>query len=144
MQHSIITLALLFTSFLFAQTSNETTTINGQTVTVSLINASSDAGTINYAFYDKDSFMKSAPLFTRVGKIIEGKSTVVFENVPSGEYAIICYHDANSNERMDFMDNGMPQEDFGTSNNALNFGPPNYEDSKFEVKQEALTLEIKF
>jgi uncharacterized protein (DUF2141 family) len=144
MQHQIITLALLFTSFLFAQSPNESKIINGQEITVTLLNASNDEGTINFAFYNKETFMKTAPLFTKVGKISKGKSTVVFENIPSGEYAIICYHDANSNERMDFMDNGMPQEDFGTSNNPLNFGPPNYEDSKFEVKEEAISLEIKF
>ena len=144
MQHSIITLALLFTSFLFAQYPNETKVMNGQEITVTLLNASSDEGTINFAFHTKETFMKAAPIFALSGKITNGKSTVVFENIPSGEYAIICYHDENSNKRLDFMDNGMPKENFGTSNNPLNFGPPNYEDSKFELKKEVISLEIKF
>ena len=144
MQHQILTLALLFTSFLIAQAPNETKIINGQEITVTLLNASSDEGTLNFAFYNEDTFMKGAPLFSKVGKITDGKSSVVFENIPSGEYAIICYHDENSNKRMDFMDNGMPKENYGTSNNPLSFGPPNYEESKFVVKNEAISLEIKF
>ena len=144
MQHSIITLALFFTSFLFAQSPNETKVMNGQEITVTLLNASSDEGTINFAFYNENTLMKGAPLFSKVGKITEGKSSVVFDNIPSGEYAIICYHDENSNKRMDFEDNGMPKENYGTSNNTFSFGPPNYEESKFEVNKEAISLEIKF
>ena len=69
---------------------------------------------------------------------------VRFEDIPSGVYAITCYHDANENGRMDFSSNGMPEEDYGTSNNAGKFGPPRFSDSKFEVKDKDLTFEIVF
>ncbi len=144
MQHYIITIALFFTSVLFAQERSNMKIIKGQEITVTLLNASSDEGTLNFSLFNENTFMKSAPLFSENVKIIEGKGTVVFKNIPKGEYAIICYHDENNNKRIDFLDNGMPKENYGTSNNPLSYGPPNYEDSKFLVKNEAISLEIKF
>ena len=142
MQHLILALTLLFSSAILAQT-GEKKYLNGETVKVSVINAFSDDGTVAFAFYNKENFMK-APLFTKSSSINKGISTVVFENVPEGSYAIICFHDANNNGKMDFQENGMPIENYGTSNNALSFGPPQFDNSKFEVKNEDLELEIKF
>ena len=45
---------------------------------------------------------------------------------------------------MDFADNGMPTENYGVSNNKMNFGPPQFYDAKFEVIDKNLELEIKF
>jgi len=38
---------------------------------------------------------------------------------------------------------GMPLKDYGSSNNIMTFGPPSFEDSKFEVRDKDLTFEIK-
>ncbi|REH50543.1 uncharacterized protein DUF2141 [Tenacibaculum gallaicum] len=76
--------------------------------------------------------------------IIKGKSTVVFEKIPDGEYAIICFHNKNSNNRMDFEPNGMPLEDYGASNNnLLRFDPPQYKAAKFLVKDKNVSFDIK-
>ena len=45
---------------------------------------------------------------------------------------------------MDFENNGMPLEDYGATNNVMNYGPPRFEDAKFELKDKDLTFEIKF
>tara|TARA_B110000027_G_scaffold125581_1_gene143115 strand:- start:800 stop:937 length:138 start_codon:yes stop_codon:yes gene_type:complete len=45
---------------------------------------------------------------------------------------------------MDFQPNGMPLEDYGASNNIMNFGPPKYEDAKFTVTDKKVSLKIKF
>ena len=50
----------------------------------------------------------------------------------------------NDNDKMDFQPNGMPLEDFGASNNVMRMGPPMYEDSKFQVTDKDVSLEIKF
>lgn len=145
MQNLLLTLALLFSSMLLAQTSNENNQFeNGSEIVVSVMNATSDAGTIKFALYTEDTFMKAAPVKFEEATIENGKSTVVFKNVPVGEYAIICYHDVNENNQMDFQTNGMPQEDYGMSNNVMNFGPPQFDDAKFKVNNEQLSLEIKF
>jgi hypothetical protein len=49
----------------------------------------------------------------------------------------------DDNGKLDFSLNGMPLEDYGSSNNVMTFGPPNFEDSKFEVMDKDLTFEIK-
>lgn len=119
--------------------------INAQTkkITATVINATSDEGKVAFALYNKTTFMKK-PIQGKEAKIENGKSTVTFENIEIGEYAIICYHDKNNNDKMDFEPNGMPREDYGASNNVMNFGPPQYNDSKFIVSDKNVSLNIKF
>lgn len=114
-----------------------------KTITAKVVNATTDEGKISFALYDKESF-RLKPLQAAVSKIEDGKSIVVFENVAEGEYAVICYHDKNNNDKMDFSTNGMPLESYGASNNVMNFGPPNYEDAKFSITDKNVSLEIRF
>ncbi|WP_457615491.1 DUF2141 domain-containing protein [Lutibacter sp.] len=143
MNHLILTITLLFSSTLCIQSQTATTKPEGINLTVSVVNVLSDKGTVGFALFDKENFMK-APIQAKIGTIKNGKSTVVFKNIPKGVYAIISYHDENNNKRMDFFENGMPKESYGTSNNVINFGPPDFETSKFVVADKDLTLEIKF
>lgn len=145
MQQLLVAMALFFTTMLFAQTNVSKEELNqGQSIKVSVVNALNNEGSIHFALYDENTFMKSKPLFAEEATINENESTVVFENIPEGEYAIICYHDENENKQMDFQENGMPKENYGTSNNAMNFGPPQFDSSKFELTNEDIILEIKF
>lgn len=144
MQHFILIIALLISSVLFAQTSEESKLTNGQTIKVFVTNALSDQGTIYFSLHNKETFRKAKALYSQFSKIENGKATVQFENIPEGEYAVICFHDENENNQMDFELNGMPKESYGTSNNPLSYGPPQFSPSKFEVKDENLSLEIKF
>tara|TARA_R110001583_G_scaffold2879_1_gene19857 strand:+ start:7492 stop:7923 length:432 start_codon:yes stop_codon:yes gene_type:complete len=143
MQQVLIIITLFFTSVLLAQDSNksEKKTLKGITATV--VNVLSNNGKVNFALFTKENF-REIPIMSASSIINNGISTVEFNNVEAGEYAIICYHDANENGRMDFNENGMPMENYGTSNNPLNFGPPQFESSKFEVADKNLNLEIKF
>ena len=113
------------------------------TITVTVPNIPSDSGTVRFALYTKDSFLQQ-PITAEIGKIKEGYSVILFKNVMAGEYAVVCFHDSNSNEKLDFEDNGIPKESFGTSNNVLLMGPPNFEDAKFIVTNKSLDLTIKF
>ena len=45
---------------------------------------------------------------------------------------------------MDFATNGMPLEDYGASNNVMNFGPPTFDNAKFTVSNKNVSLDIKF
>tara|TARA_R110002073_G_scaffold8207_1_gene45669 strand:- start:106299 stop:106712 length:414 start_codon:yes stop_codon:yes gene_type:complete len=114
-----------------------------QTITATVVNVTSNSGKVSFALYNKENFMQK-PLQSKNAKIVDGKSTVTFENVEAGEYAIICFHDKNDNDKMDFQPSGMPMEDYGMSNNVMSFGPPTYSDAKFEVSVEDVNLEIKF
>ena len=114
-----------------------------QKVTATVVNVTSDSGKVSFALYNKEDFMKK-PLQAKNAKIIDGKSTVVFEGLEPGDYAVICFHDKNDNDKMDFQENGMPMEDYGVSNNVMTFGPPTYENAKFTVADKDVSLEIKF
>ncbi|MEZ5084205.1 MAG: DUF2141 domain-containing protein [Bacteroidales bacterium] len=70
-------------------------------------------------------------------KILNGRATAEFNNLPVGEYAISAYHDENKNEKLDTNWIGIPKEGTGASNNAkAKMGPPKYEDAKFEFKKD--------
>jgi len=133
-------LTLLVTTALFISIS---ITAQNKTVTTTVMNVTSDSGKVGFALYDKITFQKT-PLQAQNAKILDGKSTVTFKNVPAGEYAIVCFHDKNDNDKMDFAANGMPLEDYGASNNDMTLGPPNFEKAKFVVADKNVSLNIKF
>ncbi|MCF6181647.1 DUF2141 domain-containing protein [Lutibacter sp.] len=141
MQQLILTLVLVLSSVVTINVQDKV--VKESTVTVTVINALSDKGTIKFALYTQENFMKT-PLQSISSTIKNGVSKAVFKNVAVGEYAIICYHDENENNRLDFDERGIPIESFGTSNNVMEFGPPQFESAKFEVLDKNVTLEIKF
>ncbi len=133
--------ASLVTAVLFI--SNTIAAQENASITATVVNATSDAGKVSFALYDKENFrMKSLQAVS--SEIKEGKSIVIFTDIPSGEYSIVCFHDKNDNNKMDFAANGMPLESYGASNNVMNFGPPKYEDAKFVVADKNVSLEIRF
>lgn len=115
----------------------------GVTVTVQIPNLTSDKGAVVFALYNKETFMKE-PLQGVEGKITNKATEVKFENVIPGEYSIICYHDSNENKKLDFSTSGMPNEDWGMSNNPTLMGPPSFNSSKFIVENKSVDLTIKF
>ena len=118
-------------------------TAQNKTITATVLNISSDKGIVKFALYNKTNF-RLKPLQSETGKIENGKTTITFKEVVSGVYAIVCYHDKNSNDKMDFQPNGMPLEAFGASNNVMTFAPPTFEGSKFLLSNEDVTINIKF
>ena len=124
-------------------TITSTLTAQNKTITATVVNVTSAEGKVGFALYNKDNFM-AKPVQGKEGKIIDGKSTVVFEDVVPGEYSVICYHDKNDNDILDFSANRMPLEAFGASNNVMTFAPPTFEGSKFTVLDKNVSLKIKF
>ena len=122
--------------------------INGQektgpSITVEVNNASNDEGQIMFGLYTQETFMKAPPVKSTESAIKDGKVVVVFEDVAPGSYSILCYHDENNNQQMDFESNGMPKEQYGSSNNIMAIGPPSWEDTKFELGSDPIQLEIR-
>lgn len=130
----IITATLFFGSI---------TSENDTKITVTVPNVTSSTGKVHFALFNKKEQFLKIPIQTKSAEIVEGKSTIVFEGISSGEYAVTCYHDKNDNGKMDFEANGMPLEDYGASNNTMSFGPPQYHDAKFEVTDKNVSLEIR-
>ncbi|MFY0604109.1 MAG: DUF2141 domain-containing protein [Flavobacteriaceae bacterium] len=132
---TVLTAVIMITSSIVSKES--------KSVTATVVNVTSNKGKVSFALYNKATFMRQ-PLQSKNAKIVDGKSTVTFENLAPGEYAIICFHDKNDNDKMDFQENGMPMEDYGATNNVMTFGPPTYDNSKFTLSNENLVFEIKF
>lgn len=117
---------------------------NGITIKVSIPKITNEKGTVYFALYNsEENFNKREAFQAAQGKVELSTTEVFFKNVPEGAYAISCYHDSNDNQKMDF-DGYMPIEDYGSSNNPTLFGPPQFEISKFEVKNVDLEMEIRF
>lgn len=133
---TLVTLLISVTSFL-------NIAAQSKKITVTVANVTSNKGNMKFALHNKETFLVRTPIQAKEAIIEGGKSTVIFKNIPEGEYAVICYHDKNSNGKMDFEVNGMPMEDYGASNNVMTFGPPNYEDAKFKVIDKNVSLDIR-
>ena len=92
-------------------------------------------GTIRVSvFSNENNFLKQA-LESKVVKASATETTVVFDKLEPGEYALAVIHDLNENNELDKGFMGIPQEPYGFSNDARGkFGPPSYEESKLTVK----------
>ncbi len=138
MQSVIHYLALLLTGTLL-QAQN--------TVEVTMTHFDSDTGKAHAAlFNDESKFLKEGIAYQEA--VINGKVAVVrFTDVPDGTYAISCFHDEDSNGELNMRMGIIPSEPYGTSNDARGFfGPPKWEDAKFEVKNgevKKLTIKVK-
>jgi uncharacterized protein (DUF2141 family) len=135
------TLAIIFALFIsqnyFAQGDNLAD------ITVTVDNIKTEEGSVLFGIYTENSFLKTEPKFHAISEIKNGVATVKFENIPQGTYAISCFHDLNGNKQMDFEPTGMPLEPYGISNNKVNrYGPPIWEDSKFELSEDSLEMNI--
>lgn len=77
-------------------------------------------------------------------KIVKGKSTVTFENIPNGFYAISVFHDSMNTGKLRTNSFGIPKDGYGFSNNAMGtFGPPSFEKAAFEVSSGSKSVEIQ-
>jgi uncharacterized protein (DUF2141 family) len=69
---------------------------------------------------------------------------VSFDGLPHGAYAVSVVHDENANDRLDRGRLGIPKEGYGASRNPpTRFGPPEYSDAAFELKESERTVEIE-
>ena len=81
-----------------------------------------------------------------IGKVvpIQNKEVVVIiDSLNYGEYAIKVYQDKNENAELDSDILGIPNENYGFSNNASGwFGPPSWNKAKFIFNKPEITIEI--
>jgi uncharacterized protein (DUF2141 family) len=66
-----------------------------------------------------------------------------FNAIPPGQYALVCYHDENSNRKFDQNAFGMPLEGYCFSNNVKpTLSAPNFSQCAFEYKGGDQTISI--
>jgi uncharacterized protein (DUF2141 family) len=76
--------------------------------------------------------------------IANSESVCPFDPIPSGTYAVACFHDENKNGKLDTGLFGVPSEGTVASNNAKGFmGPPSFNDAKFSFPAVPMELRLK-
>jgi len=93
-------------------------------------------GELYIAVYDNEQdFMDiEKTAFRKIVPVDSESLVVVFDNVPSGEYAIAVFQDLNGNGELDEKKIGIPAEPFGFSNDARGkLGPPKYKKARFDL-----------
>ena len=141
MKTILLSITLSLTTILLNAQSNSEVESEGTSIIVT-VTIKSTGGKILIGLHDETTFMKKS-LVGLESEIVDGKATVTFTDVAPGVYGIMVLHDKNDNKQMDFDPNGMPLEAYGTSNNMMSFGPPQWNDAKFEVQHEPIEMEIR-
>ena len=137
---SLLYLLLALPALVWAQEPSE----EGVTITITLENVLNAQGDILAALHTQDTFMKGGGVENFKAAAAEGEMSFEFRNVTPGTYAVSVLHDLNSNQRMDYQPNGMPEEPYGMSGNEMSMGPPTFDSVKFEVGDSDLDLRIRF
>ncbi|WP_420318865.1 DUF2141 domain-containing protein [Ekhidna sp.] len=100
-------------------------------------------GSLMIAIYNHEDHFLTKEMIS-ASKSID--STIIefsFELLGQEKYAVSIYQDENDNGKLDSNFMGIPSEPYAFSNNAKGmFGPPSFEDCKFEVKGGAQKIII--
>jgi len=77
---------------------------------------------------------------------VKGELQVVFEGLPAGRYAIMAYHDENSDGKLNLRLGMFPTEGYGLSNNPQVIGPPRFAESAFDVAgpETSISIELSY
>jgi len=96
--------------------------------------AAAPQGKIMVALFNSEANYggEGQPARYAVVEIAEGQNSIVFDNLPDGDYAVRAFHDLNSDGKMNTNPFGMPIEPYAFSNNAVGMmGPATWDKAKF-------------
>jgi len=99
----------------------------------------SSDGNINIAVYNKaDGFLKFENVFLSDStKASQGKTELLIQSLPNGEYALAVFHDENGNDELDTNWLGIPREPIGFSKGHMKtFGPPSFKECSFTIASD--------
>lgn len=110
--------------------------LSGGSATDLKVTVKETAGDVYVAVYDsEEAFMNKT--YKSYKATVENGSVMLSLDLEPGTYAISVFQDLNGNQELDTNMVGIPKEPYGFSNNAMGmFGPPSFEDSKFEIPSE--------
>lgn len=111
---------------------------------VNLHNVRDATGTLRAALYrDPETFRKEDKAIQVISiPAAQGDVQLVFKDLAPGRYAVMAYHDANADGKLDLHLGMFPTEGYGLSNNPKVFGPPKFADSAFDVSGTETSVNI--
>lgn len=118
-------------------------TAHAADLTIHVDHVDSAAGQVMVALFDDAGHFLKQPLRTAATPAATAGATVVFKDVPAGDYGFAVFHDANGNGKMDANPMGIPLEQIAFSNNAQgHMGPPSFDAVKFAVPAAGLDTTV--
>lgn len=79
----------------------------------------------------------------KTAKVTSSSLIISLDGLPPGPYAIAVVHDENSNNVMDTDWFGLPDEEYGISNNVTGVTPPSFDEARFTVTGKRDTIRIE-
>jgi uncharacterized protein (DUF2141 family) len=106
-----------------------------------------DRGDVKIALFQKSEGFPGRPekaLRRLTVPVVDKHARGEFSGIPAGEYAVSVIHDENKSGTLDTNFYGMPLEGVGVSNNVQGrFGPPSFNDARFQQGTGEQTLKIR-
>ena len=89
-------------------------------------------------FNNQKTWLKKGKEFSKkIIKITARKESIVFDNIPAGNYAISLFQDENMDGKVNRSLIGIPKEGYGFSNNArVTIKAPGFKKSSFLVNSD--------
>lgn len=113
-------------------------------LTIEVTHFEGDHGQAVIHLFRKQDDIPKKPYLKLTAMITNKKATVVFDNIPYGEYAAIVFHDENNNGELDHRF-GFPNEPMGFSNEwklSLFSGMPTFEKLHFTFNKQSFNYAI--
>lgn len=102
-----------------------------------------DKGVVRCGLFEQRGWLKR-PIRSATAKIRDKSALCTFQRVPAGTFAASAFHDENQNGKLDTNFVGLPSEEYCASRNARGtFGPPSFEDAKFDYRGGTKRIEAR-
>ena len=133
--------AILFSSLL----TGVTAWADDSKLVVNLEGVKDNSGNLRATLYrESDPFRKEDKAFKVISlPASKGMMKLEFKSLPVGRYAIMAYHDEDSDQKLKLRFGMFPLEGYGLSNNPKVSGPPKFADSAFDVTGAETSVNIK-
>jgi uncharacterized protein (DUF2141 family) len=110
-------------------------------ISVTITNLRNDSGEVLISLYNKaEGFPRDRSTIIRSAAVpaeATGGVSIVFEDLPYGDYAIAVLHDEDSSLDMTYGKLHLPKEGYCFSNNIkVRFRPPKFKKAKFTLDRE--------
>lgn len=126
--------ALLALAVVGCATAQSPASADTATVTVELTGLQPRGQVLMQVFNSEESYRAGNGIASRQIPVTGPTASVVFNDVPTGQYAVRLFHDLNGNGELDTNPFGIPTEPFAFSNNARgSFGPASWQQAVFTL-----------
>jgi uncharacterized protein (DUF2141 family) len=132
----IVSALLLSSSHLHAE---------GSRIVLTLQGVRDNTGNLRASLYsDPQTFRKEDKAIQVISTPAAGGDVkLAFDALPPGRYAIMAYHDENTDQKLNLRFGMFPTEGYGLSNNPKVIGPPRFDESAFDVTGPETAINIK-